>query len=104
MTGSMVRAARLVSSRGGRIARDGRRRLRSGLRHARQGAAAVGDVRADGFVVVHPFDDAGGAKSRRRSHSHPAFAPDGRRLKGIVNSGAWTKLFIAECTDALAAQ
>ena len=43
------------------------------------------------------FNNAGGAKSWRRSHPHPTFSADGHRIYYNVNDGDWTRLFVAEC-------
>jgi Tol biopolymer transport system component len=60
-------------------------------------AIVVGDTRADRFVVVAQFNNTGGAKSWRRSHPHPVFSADGRRIYYNVNENDRTRLFVAEC-------
>ena len=40
------------------------------------------------------------ANSWRRSHPHPAFSPDGKRLYFNVSSGPWTQLHVAEAAEA----
>lgn len=57
---------------------------------------AVGDMRGERFEVVHRFDNRGGARSWRRSHPHPVFSPDGRRIYFNVSRDAWTRLYVAE--------
>lgn len=56
----------------------------------------VGRIDGGGFVVIHQFDNAHGAKSWRKSHPHPHFSPDGKRIYYNVNSGPWTELYVAE--------
>lgn len=57
----------------------------------------VADARGGGHVLVHEFDHSGGALSWRRSHPHPVFNANGRRLYFNVGSGPWTRLHVAEC-------
>lgn len=59
-------------------------------------AIVVGDTLADRFAVVAQFNNTGGATSWRRSHPHPAFSTDGRRIYYNVSEGPWTRLFVAE--------
>lgn len=56
----------------------------------------VGNIKEDGYVVIDKFDNAQGATSWRHNHPHPAFSADGRRIYYNVNSGPWTRLFVAE--------
>ena len=56
---------------------------------------AVSDIRGKNHVIIHRFDDSRGAKSWRRSHPHPIFSPDGRRIYFNVSSGDWTQLYVA---------
>jgi len=56
----------------------------------------VSDIRGGGHVIVHRFDNSGGARSWRRAHPHPVFSPDGRRIYFNVSSGPWTQLWVAE--------
>lgn len=59
-------------------------------------AVLVARTTADGFVVLHQFDNSKGATSWRHNHPHPFFSQDGRRLYYNVNDGPWTRLFVAE--------
>ncbi|MBX3741052.1 MAG: hypothetical protein KF712_08685 [Akkermansiaceae bacterium] len=59
-------------------------------------AIGVGSTTADEFVVVDLFDNTKGAKSWRRSHPHPAFSADGKRIYYNVSDGPWTRLMVAE--------
>jgi Tol biopolymer transport system component len=65
-------------------------------------AIVVGDTSTDRFVVVAQFNNTGGAKSWRRSHPHPAFSVDGRRIYYNVSEGDQTRLFVAESAVATA--
>jgi WD40-like Beta Propeller Repeat len=60
-------------------------------------AVAVGSLEQGEHVVLHRFDNARGSTSWRRSHPHPAFSADGRRLYFNVSADRWTRLFVAEC-------
>jgi Tol biopolymer transport system component len=57
---------------------------------------AVSDIRGKNHVILHRFDNTRGAKSWRKSHPHPVFSPDGRRIYFNVSSGDWTQLYVAE--------
>jgi hypothetical protein len=59
-------------------------------------AVVVGDTKADAFVVAAQFNNTAGAKSWRRSHPHPAFSADGKRIYYNVSDGTWTRLYVAE--------
>lgn len=59
-------------------------------------SVVVGRVDGGGYVVLHQFDNSKGARSWRKSHPHPHFSPDGRRIYYNVNSGPWTELYVAE--------
>jgi Tol biopolymer transport system component len=56
----------------------------------------VGDFQAGETALVHRFDNTRGAASWRRSHPHPVFSPDGRRIYFNVSADAWTRLYVAE--------
>jgi Tol biopolymer transport system component len=62
-------------------------------------AVVVGDLAAGTSRTVHRFDNSRGAASWRRSHPHPAFSPDGRRLYFNASDGPWTRLLVAELGD-----
>ena len=62
-------------------------------------AVVVGDLAGGASRVVHRFDNSRGASSWRRSHPHPAFSPDGRRLYFNASDGPWTRLLVAERGD-----
>ncbi len=55
------------------------------------------DVKGTGQIIIHTFDNSHGAESWRRSHPHPVFSADGKRIYFNVSSGPWTQLFVAEC-------
>ena len=62
----------------------------------REWVVAVGDFNAGEYTVIHKFGGSKGAKSWRKSHPHPAFSADGKRIYFNVNEGEWTQLFVAE--------
>lgn len=59
-------------------------------------AIAIGSVTKDEFTVIDQFDNTKGARSWRRSHPHPAFSIDGKRVYYNVSDGLWTRLMVAE--------
>lgn len=59
-------------------------------------AVAVGSLDRGEHAVLHRFDNGRGSTSWRRSHPHPAFSTDGRRLYFNVSADRWTRLFVAE--------
>jgi Tol biopolymer transport system component len=59
-------------------------------------SVVIGDLAAGTSETIHRFDNAQGATSWRRSHPHPAFSPDGRRLYFNASDGKWTRLLVAE--------
>ena len=60
---------------------------------------AVGDLRGGQFVLLDHFENTHGATSRRASHPHPSFSPDGRRLYYNVSATQWTRLYVAEAKE-----
>ncbi|MCX6906739.1 MAG: hypothetical protein NTY01_01715 [Verrucomicrobia bacterium] len=56
----------------------------------------VSDIRGKNHFILHRFDNSRGAKSWRKSHPHPVFSPDSRRIYFNVSSGDWTQLCVAE--------
>jgi hypothetical protein len=60
---------------------------------------AVGDMRGERYQMLHRFDNSRGARSWRRSHPHPVFSRDGKRIYFNVSSDEWTRLYVAEAAD-----
>lgn len=58
----------------------------------------VGDMRGGEHVIIHRFDNSRGARSWRRSHPHPVWSADGRRLYFNVSATEWTRLHVAEAS------
>lgn len=56
----------------------------------------LADTKGTGQIIIHKFDNSHGAESWRRSHPHPVFSPDGRRIYYNVSDGPFTRLFVAE--------
>jgi len=56
----------------------------------------VGSMQGKDYLILHRFDNSQGARSWRKSHPHPAFSPDGKRIYFNVNATAWTQLHVAE--------
>jgi Tol biopolymer transport system component len=56
----------------------------------------VGSATGEEQARVDLFKSTAGARSWRKSHPHPVFSPDGRRLYYNVNAGPWTELRVAE--------
>jgi hypothetical protein len=56
----------------------------------------LSDARGNNHIMLHKFSNARGARSWRKSHPHPAFSPDGKRIYFNVSSGPWTSLHVAE--------
>ena len=56
----------------------------------------LADARGNDFVILHRFDNSQRARSWRRSHPHPAWSADSKRLYFNVSATAWTQLFVAE--------
>lgn len=57
----------------------------------------LADARGNNHVMIHQFLNNAGARSWRRSHPHPVFSADGKRIYFNVSSGPWTQLYVAEC-------
>jgi len=68
---------------------------------ANEWGIAVADARGTNYVLLHRFDNSRGARSWRKSHPHPFFSPDGRRIYFNVSSGSWTQLHVAELTGVV---
>ena len=64
--------------------------------NAKDWAIIVANTKGTDYVVLHQFDNSKGAASWRRSHPHPVFSPDGKRIYFNVSSGQWTQLHVAE--------
>lgn len=84
---------------------DGRLFVTDGYSEAAGGRAGewgvmVGDVRGGRFALLHSFDQSRGARSWRRSHPHPVFSADGRRIYYNVSDGEFTRLHVAEIAPA----
>jgi hypothetical protein len=67
----------------------------------REGVAGVwgiiiGNTGAEEHAIIHRFANNRGATSWRRSHPHPSFSADGRRVYFNVSAGEWTRLHVAE--------
>lgn len=56
----------------------------------------LADARGGDYILLHQFDNSKGAKSWRRSHPHPAWSADSKRIYFNVSDGTWTRLFVAE--------
>jgi hypothetical protein len=79
--------------------RDGRLMVSDGMldaKNPKEWVIVMGDLRTGERVVLHRFDQSQGAKSWRRSHPHPVFSADGRRIYYNVSDGPFTRLFVAE--------
>ena len=61
----------------------------------------VADARGGDYVVIHHFDNSHGATSWRRSHPHPVFSADGRRIYFNVSATRWTQLYVAEANASI---
>lgn len=58
---------------------------------------AVGNLATGEQTFIDRFENGEGATSWRRSHPHPVFSHDGRRIYYNVSAGPWTRLYVAEC-------
>lgn len=56
----------------------------------------IGSLERDEFATIHRFDHSDGAHSWRKSHPHPAFSADGRRVYFNVSVEGWTRLMVLE--------
>ena len=56
----------------------------------------VADGEAGEWRLIHEFNNLRGARSWRRSHPHPVFSADGRRIYYNVSDGPFTRLYVAE--------
>lgn len=63
---------------------------------AKEWGVVVANASGTDHILIHHFDNSRGASSWRRSHPHPVFSPDGRRIYFNVSSGHWTQLLVAE--------
>jgi hypothetical protein len=59
----------------------------------------VCDTRGGNWTMLARFQGSEGATTWRKNHPHPAFSPDGKRIYYNVNSGKYTQLYAAECSD-----
>lgn len=59
---------------------------------------AVNDIRGEHQLILQRFNNSRGAGSWRRSHPHPVFNADARRIYFNVSDGPWTRLMVAERT------
>ena len=57
---------------------------------------AVCDAAGGNWAMIDRFRGDEGATTWRKNHPHPAFSPDGKRIYYNVNSGKYTRLFVAE--------
>ena len=57
---------------------------------------AVCDITGGSWTMIARFRGDQGATTWRKNHPHPAFSPDGNRIYYNVNSGKYTRLFVAE--------
>lgn len=103
--GTVTRIPNLPNLRGSHpaVSPDGRLMVTDGYVEAAGGkpkdwGVMVGDLRGERFAVLHSFDNSLGAKSWRKSHSHPVFSADSRRIYYNVSDGEFTRLFVAEVT------
>lgn len=59
----------------------------------------VGNLALGESLLIHRFDNSKGASSWRRSHPHPVFSQDGKRIYFNVSDGPWTRLMVAQPAD-----
>jgi hypothetical protein len=89
------------------VSPDGRLMVTDGFAEAAGGEPGewgimVADMRGGRWVLLDRFDQSKGAASWRRSHPHPAFSADGRRIYYNVSDGEFTRLRVAECGESRA--
>jgi Tol biopolymer transport system component len=87
------------------VSPDGRLIVMDGLAESVGGkpgewAVLVADIRGGSHQVLYCFDNSQGARSWRRSHPHPVFSADGRRIYFNVSAGPWTQLHVAEAAGS----
>ena len=70
--------------------------LRGEGQSGRNWAVIVGDIIEGDCETLHEFDNSKGATSWRRSHPHPVFSADGKRLYFNVSADRWTRVYVAE--------
>lgn len=63
---------------------------------AKEWGVMVADLQGTNHVIIHSFGNSRGANSWRRSHPHPIFSADGKRIYFNVSSGPYTQLYVAE--------
>ncbi|HEY1174377.1 MAG TPA: hypothetical protein VGH19_23630 [Verrucomicrobiae bacterium] len=63
---------------------------------ANEWGIVVMDARGTNHAVINQVDGSKGATSWRRSHPHPIFSADNKRIYFNVNNGKWTQLMVAE--------
>jgi Tol biopolymer transport system component len=57
---------------------------------------AVADVNGGRYAIIARFSMAGGNQSWRKTHPHPVFSRDGRRIYYNGQADKWNQLFVAE--------
>jgi Tol biopolymer transport system component len=61
----------------------------------------LADARGGSHLLLHQFVNNEGARSWRKSHPHPVFSADAKRIYFNVSAGTWTRLYVAEVSDGL---
>jgi Tol biopolymer transport system component len=87
------------------ISPDGRLVLMDGnLTHvggpAGNWGVAVCDPRTGQYEIFKRFDNKRGADSWRKSHPHPHFSADGKRIYFNLSEGEWTQLYMIEARSS----
>ncbi|HYF36608.1 MAG TPA: hypothetical protein VD994_15035 [Prosthecobacter sp.] len=105
--GACVRLQGIPSCRGDHpsVSLDGRLRVTDTTMDRLNGKESdwgivLADARGGSHVLLHQFGNSQGARSWRKSHPHPSFSADGQRIYYNVSDGTWTRLFVAEVSDA----